>query len=56
MLDNRGTMEKIHDIAVAWQMMQGEHKINQLTDDQIDLVTDVALDRIRKVIAEHEKA
>lgn len=56
MLDNRSTMEKIHDIAVAWQQIQGEHKINQLTDDQFDFVTDITLDRIRKIIAEREKA
>lgn len=55
MTDNKEILLKVASIADAWRKIREENN-GQLTDDQIDFVTDITLDRIRKIIAESEKA
>lgn len=52
---NKEILSRICGIVDAWRKIRDENN-GQLTDDQIDFVTDVAVDQISKIIAESAKA
>lgn len=55
MTDSKEIISRICSIVDAWRQIRDESD-GQLNADQIDFVTDVAIDQISKIIAERGKA
>ncbi len=56
MTDNKEVLSRICGIVDAWRQLKDENKDAQLTAEQFDFVTDIAVDQISKIIAERGKA
>lgn len=54
MTDNKEILLKVASIADAWRKIREENN-GQLTDDQIDFVTDIAVDQISKIVEDNGK-